>query len=69
MSKTNYDLLKAKLLEKRYTYDDGAKAIGKSTTTFSDKMNGKSKFDVVEARKLKELLNMTVEEYVTIFLN
>ena len=46
------------------------KAIGGVTiTTFSNKMNGNSKFYVEEINSLSKYLDLTIEEKIDIFLN
>lgn len=69
MGKKNLSKLKGKLVEKGKTYQDGAETIGVSTNTFSDKINGKRKFYVDEVNKLSDLLELTNEEKIDIFLN
>jgi DNA-binding XRE family transcriptional regulator len=63
------DKLKGIMIEKKATYEDGAKAIGVSVTTFSKKMNGKCKFYVEEAEKLSNFLDLSNEERCFIFLS
>lgn len=65
----NIDKLKGKLVEKKKTYDDCSKFLEVTTSTFNNKMNGKSKFYVEEINKLSELLELTNEEKIDIFLN
>ena len=65
----NLNKLKGKLVENGKTYKDGAKALGVSTNTFNDKINGKRKFYVDEVNKLSELLKLTDKEKIDIFLN
>jgi len=64
----NLDKLKGKLVEKKKKYADCSKALGIETNTFSNKMNGKSKFYVDEVNKLSEFLGLTESEKVDIFL-
>lgn len=61
--------LKGKLLEKRKTYNECAAELGVSVTTFSDKMNGKSKFNVEEANILANFIGLSDVEKIDIFLN
>lgn len=63
------DKLKGKLTEMHMSYEVCAKSIGISTTSFSQKINGNSKFYVEEVKKLSELLKMTNKEKLDIFLN
>lgn len=60
--------LKGKIVEKNRTYSECAQALGISTTGFSNKMNGRSNFDVLEINKLVEYLNLTDREAIDIFL-
>lgn len=64
----NLELLKIKMSEARMTYDDGAKTIGTSITTFNDKMNGKRDFKVPEANALCNKLNLKDDDRIQIFL-
>ena len=43
---TNLNMLKGKLKEKNKTYNECAAELGISTTSFNEKMNGKSRFKV-----------------------
>lgn len=61
--------LKGKLTEMGMSYGQCASAINISTTSFSNKINGISKFYVEEAKELSEVLKMTNEEKMDIFLN
>ena len=60
--------LKGLLVEKGKTYEECAKAIKISVTAFSNKMNGKSNFDVVEINALSTYLELTKVEAQEIFL-
>lgn len=64
----DYDKLKGKLREKKKTYADCAGAIGVTVTTFSNKINGKSDFDIVEINELSNYLKLTEIEAMEIFL-
>lgn len=64
----NIDKLKGKLVEKKKTYEDCAKAINVSVTTFSNKMNGKGSFYIEEVNNLSDFLEFTNDEKVEIFL-
>lgn len=64
----NLDKLKGKMREMGKTYEDGAKFLGITTTTFSKKMNGESKIYVDEANLLSEFLKLTAQEKIEIFL-
>ena len=63
----NLDKLKGKLLEKRKTYADCAKALGVSITTFSNKLNGRGSLYIDEVNKLSDYLELSKEEKVDIF--
>lgn len=64
----NIPKLKGKLKEMGKSYSDCASAIGISTTSFSNKINGSRKFYIDELEKLGDFLNMTLEERNVIFL-
>ena len=61
--------LKGKLIEKNKKYIECANELGISITTFSDKMNGKRKFNVEEANTLANYIGLSDKEKVDIFLN
>ena len=63
------DMLKGKLLEKHKKYADCAGELNISITSFSDKMNGKSKFNIEEANSLAKYIGLTNKEKIDIFLN
>ena len=65
----NADKLKGKMKEMGITYNQGAKALNLSVTSFSNKVNNKNKFTVMEAQILSNFLQMTNEEKVAIFLD
>lgn len=65
----NIDKLKGKLVEKKKTYADCSEALGITITTFSNKMNGKSNFNVEEVNRLANYLDLRTEEKIDIFLN
>lgn len=65
----NIDKLKGKLVEKRKTYEDCSKHLGITITSFSNKMNGRSKFYVDEINKLSNFLKLSNQEKIDIFLN
>lgn len=64
----NRDRLKGKLVEKGKTYEDCAKAVNVTVTTFSKKMNGASKFYIDEVKALSDFLKLTNNEKIDIFL-
>lgn len=59
--------LKGKLVAAQKTYDDCAKELKISRASFSDKMNGKSKFYVEEAFILANYISLTEADRVSIF--
>ena len=61
--------LKGKLRECGKTYEDCSRAIGITTTSFSNKINGSSKFYIDELEKLGDYLEMTNNEKAEIFLH
>lgn len=63
------DKLKGKIREKNRTYQDCAKAIGKTVATFNLKINGARKFYIEELELLGNFLEMTSEEKMAIFLD
>ena len=66
----NLKKLKGKIVEYGFTYETISKQIGKSKTSFSNRMNcKKSLFTQSEISKLKKLLNLTNDEVVEIFLD
>ncbi len=64
----DFNKLKGILREKDRTYAECALALGISITSFSSKINGRTKFDIVEINKLVSFLNLTKDEAVNIFL-
>lgn len=62
------DKLKGKIREKNRSYQDCAKAIGKTVATFNLKINGKRQFYIEELELLGNYLEMTGEEKKDIFL-
>jgi len=65
----NADKLKGKLVEKKKSYSQCAEALSITLTTFSNKMNGSSKFYIDEVRALSNFLKLTNNEKIDIFLN
>lgn len=62
------DVLKNKIFERRLTYQECAKPLGITVTTFSQKINGRSDFKLKEVINLVEFLNLTKEEsYALVF--
>ena len=65
----NIPKLRGKIKEKNKTYAECAVAIGISTTSFCNKMNGISKFYIDELENLGNFLDMTGAEKSEIFLS
>ena len=65
----NIPKLKGKIKEKDKNYAECASAVGCSITSFSNKMNGISKFYIDELEKLGNFLDMTQAEKNDIFLS
>ncbi len=67
----NSNKLKGKLVEHGINYEEAAKAIGITSSTFSNKINGKknSKFYVEELDKLADYLNLSRKERGEIFFD
>jgi hypothetical protein len=61
--------LKGKLVEREMSYEKCANSLEISITAFNNKMNGHSKFYIEEAKQLGDILNMTQQEKIDIFLN
>lgn len=65
----NTNKLKGYLREKNKSYIDCASAIGVTITTFSKKMNGKTKFNIAEINDLVAYLDMDYKTAMEIFFN
>lgn len=63
------DKLKGKIVEKKANYNQCAKAINTTVTTFCNKINNKSNFTVEEVLLLSEFLGLSNEEKIDIFLS
>lgn len=63
------DKLKGKLKEKRMNYISCAQGLGISVTTFNNKINGRYKFYIEEIEKLSDILELTTQEKIDIFLS
>ena len=61
--------LKGKIREKGQTYKTCANALGITTQAFEGKINGRTRFFVLDAETLGNFLGMTDEEKIDIFLN
>lgn len=64
----HYAKLKGLMREKGMTYKDMAHCLGISSTTFVAKINKKTTFSIDETKAIKELLNLSIQEYEDIFL-
>ncbi len=58
--------LKGRIKEKDLSYFSLSKEIGISVSAFSNKMNGRSAFDIIEAGKLSSILDIPPQD-ITIF--
>ena len=64
-----YDKLKGRIKEKYRTQENFAKAIGKTQTTTSFKINGKRLWNQEEIIKAIELLDLSKDDIVKYFFN
>lgn len=64
----NTDIIRGKIAEKRKSQSIIAKEIGISAQSLCRKLNGKRQFTVIEATKLCEALDISIEERAKIFL-
>ena len=64
-----YDKLKGRIKEKYRTQENFAKAIGKTQTTTSFKINGKASWNQEEIIKAIELLDLSKDDIVEYFFN
>ncbi|MDO5293354.1 MAG: DUF739 family protein [bacterium] len=65
----NFNKLKGKIVERQLTYQQCADAIEISTASFSNKMNGSKRFWYDEISKLSDLLDLSNDEKIDIFLS
>lgn len=66
----NKDKLIGKIAENGYTKGGFAKAMGMSCPTLRNKMLSEEyEFTLSESAKAKEILHLTTEEYLEIFIN
>jgi DNA-binding helix-turn-helix protein len=63
----NFKKLKDELFINGLKYEDVAKMLNISTTSFSNKINGKVDFTLSEVVKLSNFLNLSTEEKENIF--
>ena len=59
--------LKGRIKEKNLSYSSLSKDIGISLSAFSNKMNGRSAFDIVEASRLSSILDIPPEDIIIFF--
>lgn len=59
--------LKGKIREKKKSYRGIAKEIGISTSTFNNKINGYSAFDIIEASKIAFILDIPPDKISSFF--
>ena len=67
--KFNYSKLKGRIKEKYGTQENFAKAIGKTQTTTSFKINGKASWNQDEIVKAIEVLGLSKDDIVEYFFN
>lgn len=65
----NSNKLKGYLREKNKSYSDCSNAIGITITSFSNKLNGKSLFNITEINDLVSYLNMDYNTAMEIFFD
>lgn len=63
----NTDKLRGKMREKRYTIQTLAQAVNLSKTGLFNKIHGKKEFLCSELQTIKKVLNLTEEEFESIF--
>lgn len=64
----NEKLLKSKMMLTKYdTFNHLSEAIGIDGRTLYDKRKGKIRFNTVDIIRIKEVLNLTDDEVITIF--
>lgn len=61
--------LKGAILEKKLTYEKCAKHLDISITAFCNKVNGRTEFTCVEVSRLSNLLKLSDNDKINIFLN
>ena len=61
--------LKGLIVEKQVTQEVVAESIGVNRSTFYRKMKNNGDFSLEEAKKIKNVLDLTTEEAVDIFFN
>ena len=64
----NYSYLDQVTKNRGYTRRDLAKGVGMSYVSLSKRINGDIEFNLDELRKIKDFLELTVEEFELIFL-
>lgn len=65
----NKNKLKGKIVECGFTYKKMANFLGVSETTFTAKINGKTKFSIDEAKELSSRLCLNEDEILKIFFD
>jgi len=66
---TNKELLKETIKTKGYRVDFIAKTLGISSVAMSHKMQGRAGFSQEQIKTMQELLCLTTDEVLAIFLN
>lgn len=66
----NKNKLMGKIVENGYTQQSFAVAMGKSVMTLRSKINSENyEFTISESVKARDLLHLTTDEYLEIFIN
>lgn len=68
MNKESKRILRARILEKYDFAKDFCKAVGMSESVFSLKMRDRREFSLKDAKKIKEILNLSDHDFSLIFL-
>lgn len=65
----NRNELRGRIIAKGYTIDEFCKAIHMTRVTFDRRMSGKSEFDRGEIVEIVRVLELTMEEMLSIFFD
>lgn len=69
MKVVNVQMLRGKMVEKRFTQESLSKAIGMHISTLNRKLKDGEDFTIGETNKIVEVLGLTQEEALAIFFN
>ncbi len=64
---SNINKLKAKIVENGYKMRTLSEKLGICEVTLRRKINNKSEITIAESQKIREILNLTKDEYLEIF--